>query len=184
MPNVPDNASQSGDNVPGLEYLQRVSAAAGRAVLAHTEEVNQVWSDIRRGTFQPAPALQSWTRVVDSYFAIVTEAWRGPFQLPRPTWRVIPFSLKDSSPSFTFPTEQLLDKGANLDSTILPVPNGAAVPAKIFSQEPTVDGSRVTFVLDKTAFVRMENERFVGFVFEKGKGAVNPLLIFVLHVTP
>jgi hypothetical protein len=186
MPNAPDPTSPSGDNFPGFEYLQRVSASASRAVVAHTAEVNQVWSNLRNGKFEYAPALQSWTRVVDTYFALVSDVWRGPFQMPRPTWRVIPFSKKDSPLSYTFPTEQPLDKSTTLDYTILPVPSAPPAPSTIFSQPPLVDGSRVTFTLDKDEIAsRLPNDsRYLGFVFEQGKGAVNPLLIFVLHVTP
>src|SRR5262245_12801056 len=111
-----DAAIGGDDNVPGFEFLQRVTTATVRALTAHAEELNGAWSEIRRGRFGPGVAMQSWTRVVENYYGIVTEAWRGPSPTAKPAWLVIPYSKsKPPAPSFSVPVEAVLEKGAQID---------------------------------------------------------------------
>ena len=82
------------DNIPGFAYLERVAAAAGRAVTANTRVVNDAWRDITQRKYDAAAAMHTWARLVSNSYGVVTELLRPPGAVPTPAWLVIPYSAK------------------------------------------------------------------------------------------
>jgi hypothetical protein len=171
------------DNVPGFEYVQRVSTAAFRALSAHGEAMNAAWCQIRRGEFGFAEAARSWSKIVENYFTVVTEAARGPSQLARPAWQVIPYSKKDPRLNFSVPTEYVLERGAALAYTRFASLTGDGVGGDIYEDTPKAVGSRVEFRLNRKVMDGLpDNADYIGFIIRKGMGTAPPLVIVMIRV--
>jgi hypothetical protein len=177
----------AGDNVPGFEYVQRVSTAAFHAVLAHGEEANRAWSETRRGRFGIGAAMQSWTKVVENYAGVVAEGLRFPAQTSQPGWQFIPYSKKNPpTPPFSVRTDSTRELRQGLEyTTFAPlVPTGSSTKSVRYSKTPEVVGGRIEFTLDRSQIQTLDsNTDYIGFIYRKGMGAAPPVAIIVVHVT-
>jgi hypothetical protein len=172
-------------NVPGFEYLQRVSSAAGRAVAAQVEQMNNDWSKMRDGDYSFAKAMNSWARIVESYYGVVTEAWRGPAEFPRPAWLIIPYSKsKRRAPTISVRVDAIFDKRTSLEYTKFEGLGNAQSTDSMYAQAPEGVGTRVEMRLNHKAIQILQDDTdHVGLIFRKAVGAAPPLLIVVVHVT-
>jgi len=180
------------DNVPGFEYVQRVSTAALHAVMAHGEEANRAWSELRRGRFGIGAALQSWTKVVENYAGLVTEGLRFTPHASQPAWLFIPYSKKDP------PTTKF---SIRIDTTREPIPSlqftdfeGLAPVGytgerstrrnALYKKPPDVTGGRIEFSLDHDKIKALDDDtEHTAFAFRKGMGAAPPVAVIVVRVT-
>ena len=182
-----NRGDRGGDNFPGFEYFQRVSTAAVRALAAHGEEMNGAWSEIRRGQYDVPTALQGWANVVENYYGIFTELMRGPAQVARPAWLVVPYSKgKPPAPSFSVRIEGSVAPGTPLDYTKFESFGWDERPLYgIYARPPEANGSRVEIRLNDEVIQRIrENTDLVSFIFRKSAGSAPPLVIVLLHVGP
>lgn len=183
----PDDVRGGEDNVPGFEYAQRVAAATFRALMAHGEEINGAWLDVRRGRFGFDTALQTWAKLVDNYYGVFTEVIRGPSQLPRPAWLVIPYSKgKPPAPKCSVRVDGSLETGTALDYTKFESFGWDKRPVEgIYAKPPeVVVGSRVQFRLNEEVILGLsDNTDLVSFIFRKSIGSAPPLVIVLLRVT-
>jgi hypothetical protein len=182
------------DNVPGFEYVQRVSAAALHAVLAHGEEANRAWSELRRGRFGIGAALQSWTKVVENYAGVVTEGLRFTPQPAQPAWLFIPYSKKNPpTTKFSLRIDTTREPIASLHFTEFegPAPVRSAAPGSgrvksvLYKKGiPEVVGNRVEFNLDHSQVQQLDDgTQHTAFVYRKGMGAAPPVAVVVVQVT-
>jgi hypothetical protein len=180
-----DDVGEGGDdNFPGFEYIQRVTNAAVRALTSHGEELNKAWPEIRRGRYGPGAAMQAWARLTDSYVGIFTEGLRGPGLSMRPSWLVIPYSIKTPpAPAISVRIDGFLEKDATLEYSKFEG-LGSAISAKnIYDRPPEAAGSRVKFRLNHAAIKNLNIDTdHVGFIFRQGMGTAPPLVIVVLRV--
>jgi hypothetical protein len=177
--------SDAPTNFPGFDYLERVASAAVQALTKHGNEANNAWNGLRAGTYDGTTAMQSFASVVDSYYTVLVETLRAPWQLPRPAWLVIPYSKADPpAPQKTVAVEKVLDSQAKLKySPFQTLGTGYAAP-DIFDGAVHPNGARVDFRLSNAVIQTLTNDsHHVGFIYEEGRGDVTPLLILVLHVT-
>jgi hypothetical protein len=182
----PEVNEDGDDNLPGFEYLQRVSTAAFRAVTSHGEELNSAWSEIRRGRYSFDTAMKSWAKLTENYYGVFTEALRGPVELHRPAWLIIPYSKSQGgAPAFSVRIDGVLKKGTPLEYTKFE--GVGATPSAItdiYEKPPEAVGSRIHIRLSDTVIKSLpENSDHVGFIFRKGVGNAPPLVIVVLRVT-
>jgi hypothetical protein len=173
------------DNVPGFEYVQRISSASGRALAAQVERMNGDWSTMREGRYTFAMAMQSWAQAVESYYSVLTEAWRGPSQMPRPAWLVLPYSQrKPPAPALSVRIDGIFDQKTALEYTRFEGLGKAQSTEDIYAEPPYGVSSRVEVRLNDDAIQQLEaNTDHVGFIFRKGMGVAPPLVIVVLRVT-
>jgi hypothetical protein len=180
------------DNVPGFEYAQRVSTAAFHAVLAHGEEANRAWSEIRRGRFGIGAAMQSWTKVVENYACVVMEGLRFPAQAPQPAWLFIPYSKKKPPTTpFSLRIDTTREQATPLEFTTFEgrAPAGdagarATVRNALYTKTPDVAGGRIEFSLDHNKIQKLDDDtEHTAFAFRKGMGAGPPVAVIVLRVT-
>lgn len=174
------------DNVPGFEYAQRVTTTAIRALTAHGEEINDAWSQIRRGKYDAAAAMTSWARLAENYYGIFVEMMRGPSPMPRPAWLVIPYSKeKPPSPSFSVRIDQHVDKGTLLGYTQFEAVGAEKSGVGIFDGPPEAAGNRIEIRLKDTVIQKLKaNTDHMAFIFRQGVGKATPLVIVVLRIVP
>jgi len=178
------SAFDAADNVPGFEYVQRVATSMFRALSAHGEEMNDAWLKIRRGGFGFADALQSWARVADNYFGVVTEAARGPGQFPRPAWEAVAVSKANPKLPHSIRIEGSLEKDARLTSVWFNR-DGQVEQQVICEEAPTAAGSRIEFRLNAETLAKVEpGTMVIGFILREGVGSTSPLLIVMVRVVP
>ena len=180
------NSAVGDDNVPGFEYAQRVTTSAIRALTAHGEELNDAWSQIRRGQYDSKAALNSWARLTEKYFGIFVEIMRGPVPMPRPAWLVIPYSKKKPpSPSFSVRIDGHVDRGTMLGYTKFEAVGAAKAGVGIFDGPPQAAGNRVEIQLKNAAIQKLAaNTDHMAFIFRQGVGNASPLVIVVLRIIP
>jgi hypothetical protein len=181
------------DNVPGFEYVQRVSNAALQAMLAHGEEANRAWSEIRRGRFGIGAAMQSWTKVVENYACVVMEGLRFTAHPPQPAWLFIPYSKGRPTTQFSIRMDTLREQASDVESTKFesPGPLGSAaaprqgtVTSSLYKKTPKVVDGRIEFSLDPDLVKELENDTMhTALVFRKGRGATPPVAVIVMRVT-
>ena len=179
-----DRIDPSTDNVPGFEYISRVSTAALRAAEAQSEAINDAWSEIRRGRYDFSNALKTWAMLTENYYGVFVEALRGPGQSRHPAWKIIPYSLKKqprAAPTFNVAVDGVVEEELEFTEFF-----GTGGAHKIFdeSDPPTVIGRRVYFRL-KDDVIKKDLEagtHHVAFIFQKGMGSVPPLVIVMLRV--
>jgi len=182
---VPDGGD---DNAPGFRYASRVSTAASRALTSHGEELNRAWSEIRQGRYGIGTAMKSWARLTENYFGVAAEAWRGPSQLPSPSWLLIPLSMGADSTvmHYSMRVDDVLTAGTLLDySEFEPIGGGGGeITAGLYAAPPTVVASRIDFVLDEHRLRALRNgTTYIGFIARKGGGAASPLGVVLIRVT-
>ena len=174
----------SNDNIPGFEYLQRVTMAAGRAVVAQVERLNEDWVRIREGTYTFGAALGTTAKWLESVTHVVDEAWRGPSQFPRPAWLIIPYSLRHKpAPDLSVRVDAIFDRRMPLDYTKFEGLGSARSSQDIYAQAPHGVGNRVELRLNELTLERLDpNTDHVGFIFRPNAGPSPPLVIVVLRV--
>jgi hypothetical protein len=179
-----DQPMSGSDNFPGFEFSQRVATAAVRALAGHARELNANWASIRRGQFSVSEALQSWSRITEAYFGVVTEAVRSS-DVSQPTWQVIPYSKKGHpQPRHSIRIDRVLAAGTALASTAFEGLGTGRSTQDFYKKKPTLEGNRVEFTLDKTVLDSLKDGTdYVSFVFPKAMGTVPPLVIILLSIT-
>jgi hypothetical protein len=188
------------DNIPGYQYADRMSTAMSRALRAQAEEFNGAWRQIRQGRYGFGAAMRSWAKLAEGYYDVYLEALRGPSEVPRPSWLVITYNVRNR-PANTFPVRcDGLDLGdkpelecTNFAGARRPDPNNletvpvAAPKEYIYEGSPQVDGKRilVTFndqIPDRVGRRELQLGDYVGFIFRKQAGRSMPLVIVTLRL--
>jgi hypothetical protein len=170
-------------NFPGFRYLERVTAAANRAVIAHTKELNGAWTDMREGRYSAAAAIQSWTRLAENYFGVVTEAFRAPNAVQAPAWMGIRYSKSAPLKDYAVRVDDVLEIGSLFEVTRF-ASMGAAGPVDgVLAGTPVVAGSRIEIELDEQKVNALDNGTYFGLIFRAGAGSAPPLVVVVLRVT-
>lgn len=174
------------DNVPGFEYAQRVTTSAIRALTAHGEEINEAWSQIRRGKYDANAAMNSWARLAENYYGIFVEVMRGPFPIPRPAWLIIPYSKsKPPAPDFSVRIDGEVDKGTPLGYTKFEAVGADKPGLGMLDGPPEAAGNRVEIRLNNAAIQKLDPDTdHVAFIFRQGVGKATPLVIVVLRIIP
>jgi|SRR3954471_15560898 len=169
------------DNVPGFEYLSRVSSAASRAVIAHTKAANNAWSEMRYGRYGIGTAMKSWVRVVENYYGVATEMARmSPAR--GPVWQVIPYSRANPKTFYSIRVDEVLQNNDNLVVTPFTALGTGSGRDDVLIKPPHSTGTRIEFDLDKRTVEYMDNGNYLGVIFRQGAGATSPLVVLVLRV--
>jgi hypothetical protein len=172
------------DNIPGFAYLERVAAAAGRAVNANTRVVNDAWRDIAERKYNAGAAMHAWARIVSNSYGVVTEILRPPGAVPTPAWLVIPYSAKGANRFHGVRVDSVLE-GEHLEATRFEPISGGTVVDKLVVDSPQVEGTRIEFELDEKAVKNLEvGKSYLGFIVRQGAGAAPPLVVVAVQVTP
>lgn len=190
------SSSTDKDNVPGFEYVQRVSTAALHALLGNGEEANRVWFEMRRGRLGFGALLRSWTKMVENAGGVVTEALRLTPQAVQPAWLFIPYSKTDPpTTKFAIRLDTTPEPIASLQFTDFegPAPVGSQAAAmggsgrgksRLYKKGiPDVVGNRLEFSLDEGKVKELDvNTQHTAFVFRKGMGAAPPVAVVIVQV--
>jgi hypothetical protein len=87
--------------LPGVDYATRVGTVLTNAFVGHFDAVNQTWRGVQDGSlFLPngvpklAELAKTCAGVASSYYAVVTEAARGPAFIRQPIWVSFDFDKK------------------------------------------------------------------------------------------
>lgn len=176
---APDAGDGVAENVPGFEYAQRVSQAFVNALTAHGEEANAAWDKMRRGRFSFGDATQSWTRIVQRYAGVATQALKiSP--ITRPTSIVIEFPQGEPRSSHV-PVR--LDEFLETD-TELGVVQIAGRRADIFDGPPRALGHRAQLLLNRARLAKLRADDTLLYVlYRTGRGPISPLVFLVVRVT-
>jgi hypothetical protein len=177
-----DNVDANADNVPGFEYMSRVSNAALRAAEMNGEAINDAWSRLRRGRYDFRNALQTWAMLTENSYGVFVEALRGPGQSRHPAWKIIPFSQSHPpAPTFNVPIDGFVKDELEFTEFF-----GTGGSHRIFDEgePPTIVGGSVYFRL-RTDVIQADlqpGSDHVAFIFRKSMGSVPPLVIVMLRV--
>jgi hypothetical protein len=173
------------DNFPGFGYAERVATAAVKAFAFHGQEANRAFSDMRDGNLGVREAIRSWTRVVDSYSAVVMEMFRNPLQLPSPAWFSIPYSKKNPVFIHLARVDQVIANTTELLATKFEAIGVPDPPIDdLIERVAPAGSSRVEIDLNRKALDNVQSGRdYVGLIVRKGAGSAAPLLVVAVHVS-
>ena len=73
-------------NIPGFDYMSRISRVSGIAVAAQAELANRAWAEMVAGKYSYEDMMRTYARIVDNYYDVFVEVSRGPGYISRPAW--------------------------------------------------------------------------------------------------
>jgi hypothetical protein len=178
---------------PGYDYLNRVGQAWLSAMSAQTDALNQVWSEMRQGTFDHATMMKLWAQGVQAQFDTLVEASRGPGYVYQPVW--LCFDYKAGAPGAKEVPEVLQDTvriarvetlGTQLETTPFASFDLESIPAKdLYATCMWVGNSRseIQISLNMDLVRTLSGARqYLSFVLPKGRTAEPPLVIVMLRI--
>jgi len=178
-----NGAMPGNDTIPGFAYLERVAAAAGRAVTANTRVINDAWADINQRKYGVEAAMHTWARIITNSYGVVTEILRPPGAVPAPAWLVIPYARGGNR--FHGVRVDSVFEGEQLAATRFEPIRGGDVVDNLVADSPLVQGSRIEFELDEQAVRSLKaGTSYLGFIVRQGAGAAPPLVVVVVQVNP
>jgi hypothetical protein len=185
----PGGTTPDVENFPGFVFLERVTTAASRAVLAHARALNDTWSEIREGTSDASTYMKMWARIAENYYDVAEELWRPPNLGRAPAWFLIPYQIKVSPATYDIPLNEALDAGASLDITTFGSvgddgnASGGITVQNMLTGPPKAAGRFIEIELNQPVVDKLvSGTSYLAFVFRTGSSAVPPLAAIVIRV--
>jgi hypothetical protein len=171
-------------NIPGFDYMSRVSRVSGIATAAQAELANRAWAEMIAGKFSYEDMLRTYARIVDNYYDVWVEVTRGPGYITRPAWVYFDcVKTKDGWVPETLKAPAKMDRGKTPETELAPtVFEGKGGSFDLYKSYDWV-GYDLTLTLDPALVHEVPSGMYMSYVFAKGRSSEAPLAIAVLRVT-
>ncbi len=189
MSRTPEAMDQTPENLPALDYLQRVGSAGLNAFMSNTFAMSEAWSQIQSGNYGFEDAMKTWARLLENALDVAREASLGPGYLPRPD--MLFFHVVRGGQRVTLKQHATLASAAagRVERTPFSSRAGATIEAAEAYIEPaefiapgTKNGARFGVQLSWDAFASAAPGLYESFIYPGERGPVQPHVIVHVRV--
>jgi hypothetical protein len=192
QPTTP-RSSSDGNNVPGISYLERLSARYTTVLAGQTAQANNFWKGMKDGKWDHTDLGKMLVSAVEGYYDLAVAALKGPSYVVRPEW--VYFCFEQSVASNPTPEAEisieLQPEGTELEQTDFVQVGGTSVLAGRGPQGTrilyktcalTADRKAVLILLDEAILKTAPPGQYTSMICAKGRNGQPPLVIVTLVV--
>ena len=182
-------------NLPGLNYLRRISLSYMNALERQAAEAETLWNALKDGSNVGKALSGAVTGAIESYYDVLVEVGRGPTFTPHPEW--VYFTHTKQPEGASLPTLQAeapvsvaQPVGTNLETTdFVSLSGGSALPGGSGAADSLYDlcelargNVAVSIRLDVAEINKKPLGQYLSLVTAKHGSGHAPLLIVVLTI--